>query len=629
MAGNKKKKDLPITGILIAVVVVLVVCVAVLGWMVLTKESSESSEKGQEQTVETGTIEKKAAAEKGQEMAGQSENMSEDGANSSGAKDQMGASGETEPESKSEEEGESEAESKPEDAGVPETDIGSETAALSESEAESEKESESETEAEEKLVVAIDPGHQGSWIDMSDTEPNGPGSSEMKAKASTGTQGTFSGKPEYELNLEISLLLRDELEQRGYEVILTREDNDTAISNAERAQMAYEQGGDIYVRIHANGSEDSGVSGALAMVPSSSNPYVGYLAEDSYLLADCILNAYCSKASFQSLGIQYYDNMTGINWSQLPVMILEMGFMTNQSDDLRMADASVQPLMAEGIADGIDRYFTEKGMKEQEVSAEAKAKMDALLEQLGEDLVYPATEQGEKWAVSIKNLDTGAYGSLDGDQQMKSASIIKVFIMAAIYDRVCYPSSEERHITFAESYDGELKQLITDMITVSDNDAANTLIERLGGGDAQAGMAVVNQFCEENGYTATSLGRKFLDPNPSGDNYTSADDCCRLLESIYNGTCVGPEASAKMYEYLKNQTRRNKIPAGLSDTTAAAANKTGELAGEYGDYVENDIAVVEDGDSAYVLCVMSEELNDNGSAIERIASISRAVYELR
>lgn len=212
---------------------------------------------------------------------------------------------------------------------------------------------------EREWTVAIDPGHQGSWVDMSEKEPNGPGSTEMKAMATTGTQGKYSGKPEYELNLEVSLLLREELEKRGYRVILTREDNDKAISNAQRAEYAYEEGGDIYVRIHANGSDHSGVSGALAMVPSPSNLYVGELAEESYRLAEAILNAYCEKASFSSLGIQYYDNMTGINWSKLPVMILEMGFMTNQTDDLRMADPEIQRLMAEGIADGIDQYFTE------------------------------------------------------------------------------------------------------------------------------------------------------------------------------------------------------------------------------------------------------------------------------
>ncbi|MDY3249636.1 MAG: serine hydrolase [Candidatus Choladocola sp.] len=597
---KRKNRDFPVTAFLAVAVVVLIVCASFLGWSVLKMENSGNREKlsSQEQSKNReGSLEQ----EEQTEAAESSEAFPE---------------GET-----SELVTEAVTESLTEESTAAETEKDTET------ESETETETESETEAE-KLVVAIDPGHQGSWVDMSEKEPNGPGSTEMKAKATTGTEGRYSGKKEYELNLEVSLLLRDELEERGYRVILTREDHDTAISNAERAQLAYEEGGDIYVRIHANGSDDSGVRGALAMVPSPNNPYVGSLAEDSYLLADCILSSYCSKASFDSQGIQYYDNMTGINWSKLPVMILEMGYMTNESDDLRMADESVQKLMAEGIADGIDAYFVKKGMKEKEVSKEAESRMAALMETLGEDEVYPVMEQGENWAVSLKDLDTEAEGDINGDIQMKSASVIKVFIMAAIYDRVCYPSSEDRRITINESYDGELKQLITDMITVSDNTAANTLLERLGGGDAASGMQVVNQFCAENGYMNTAVGRKFLEENPSGDNYTSANDCRDLLERIYRGTCVCPEASAKMYEYLKQQTRTNKIPAGLSGTDAVSANKTGELAGEYGDYVENDIAIVESGDSAFILCVLSQDLQDNGSAISRISEIAGKVYNV-
>lgn len=518
-----------------------------------------------------------------------------------------------------------------------ETEASEETEMLSEpntelvSEAETESETESETaepETEaEKLTVAIDPGHQGSWVDMSALEPSAPGSSEMKAKATTGTEGRFSGKKEYELNLEVSLLLQEELEARGYEVIMTREDHDTAISNSERALMAYEEGGDIYVRIHANGADDSSVRGALAMVPSASNAYVGDLAEDSYSLAECILDGYCTKASFDSLGIQYYDNMTGINWSRLPVMILEMGFMTNESDDLRMADPAVQAQMAEGIADGIDAYFVKKGMRHQEATPEAQAQADTIMEILGEEYIYPSQDSGETWAVSLIDLNTGAQAAINGDVSMKSASVVKAFILAAVYDRVCYPTSAERQIFITENFDGELKQLLTDMITVSSNEAANTLIERLGGGDTAVGMAVVNQFCEEHGYTETHLGRLFLEADPTDDNYVSANDCSRLMASIYNGTCVNQEASAKMYEYFKNQTRISKIPAGLNGTGAVSANKTGELCGEYGDYVENDIAVIEAADSNYVLSVLSASLRDNGAGAEQIAAISRTVYE--
>ena len=96
------------------------------------------------------------------------------------------------------------------------------------------------------------------------------------------------------------------------------------------------------------------------MVPSASNPYVGYLASDSYLLGECILDEYCKAASFQNLGIQYYDNMTGINWSTVPVTILEMGFMTNESEDYAMQDSQMQEKMVQGIADGIDSYFEVK-----------------------------------------------------------------------------------------------------------------------------------------------------------------------------------------------------------------------------------------------------------------------------
>lgn len=206
-------------------------------------------------------------------------------------------------------------------------------------------------------IVGIDPGHQSENIDMSATEPNGPGSSTMKAKASTGTSGSFSGLPEYQLNLNVSLLLRDILEQRGYQVVMTRTDNDTAISNKERAELVASKGAEICVRIHANGDDSSGVSGALTMCPSQQNPYVSSLYDSSNRLSRCIIDSYCAATGFQNRGIIYTDSMTGINWSTIPVTIVEMGFMTNQNDDLKMADSAFQQTMAEGIVNGIDAYF--------------------------------------------------------------------------------------------------------------------------------------------------------------------------------------------------------------------------------------------------------------------------------
>ena len=207
------------------------------------------------------------------------------------------------------------------------------------------------------ILIAIDPGHQSWEIDMSATEPNAPGSSVMKAKATTGTAGTFSGTYEYDLNLDISLRLRELLEQQGFSTLLTREDNETAISNAERATMANDAGADILLRIHANGSEDPSASGALALVPSADNAYVGSLSAKSADLAQTILSAYCEATGMKNLGLQYNDTMTGINWSAQPVVILEMGFMTNEHDDLAMAQDAFRQTMAEGIAEGVNAYF--------------------------------------------------------------------------------------------------------------------------------------------------------------------------------------------------------------------------------------------------------------------------------
>lgn len=206
-------------------------------------------------------------------------------------------------------------------------------------------------------IIGIDPGHQSESVDMSAPEPNDPGSSEMKAKCTSGTQGTYSGVPEYQLNLEVSLQLKDELEQRGYQVVMTRTDNETAISNMERAQYAAAQGAEIYVRIHANGDDSHTASGALTMSPSQNNPYIPQLFEQSDRLSRCIIDSYCAATGFQNLGIQYTDTMTGINWSTVPVTILEMGFMTSQNDDLKMNDAEFQKTMVQGIANGIDSYF--------------------------------------------------------------------------------------------------------------------------------------------------------------------------------------------------------------------------------------------------------------------------------
>lgn len=205
------------------------------------------------------------------------------------------------------------------------------------------------------IVVVIDPGHQLRGDNTK--EPNGPGSSVMKARVTSGTTGVATGVAEYILNLDVSLKLKTELENRGYTVYMTRSVHEINISNKERAEYATSVNADIAVRIHGNGSTNPSVCGAETYGPSASNPYVSHLSNASMSLSRCIIDAYCAATGFKNRGARTSDTMTGINWSSVPVTIVELGYMSNAEEDRKMQDAAMQNNMVQGIANGIDAYF--------------------------------------------------------------------------------------------------------------------------------------------------------------------------------------------------------------------------------------------------------------------------------
>lgn len=211
--------------------------------------------------------------------------------------------------------------------------------------------------------IGLDPGHQAKA--NYEREPVSPGSSETKAKVSSGTQGRFTGVAEYVINLQVALKLKAKLEALGATVVMTRETHDVNISNAERARMMNDANVDCWLRIHANGNDNPAVYGMETLVPKSGclNTADASVYEASVRLGQTLQSAAYASAATQpgfvtkDLGLSYRGDQTGFNWSSRPVCNIEMGYMTNETEDNMLTRDDYQERIAQGLANGFVSYF--------------------------------------------------------------------------------------------------------------------------------------------------------------------------------------------------------------------------------------------------------------------------------
>ena len=236
---------------------------------------------------------------------------------------------------------------------------------------------------------------------------------------------------------------------------------------------------------------------------------------------------------------------------------------------------------------------------------------DEAVQQAFEDFL---TANGGTWDLYYESLGTGAYAEAQSghaaDVRSVAASVIKLFVMGAVYDAV------QRGDLSHDAVYVDLKS----MITLSDNDACNRLVRLLGSGDAEKGIAAVNRYIQSLGCASTRMNRLMLQPGE--ENYVTARDCAAILRLIYEGSCVSKSASEEMLALLKAQTVNDRLPANLPQGVTVA-HKTGNLI----NLSCGDVGIVFTPSGDYILCVLSNYSQNDAATTAAIASLSRTVYD--
>ena len=208
------------------------------------------------------------------------------------------------------------------------------------------------------VKIGIDPGHQRVYDNTG--EPVAPGSNVKKQRVAGGTSGCRSHVMEYEVNLDVGLILMTMLTEAGAEVYITHDTLDVNISNKERAEFFNEHEVDLGIRLHCNKAKNRKSRGAVMLVPDQKHTA---FFDENCRAALTVLDHYCAVTGLpkhmKEGRLEIRDDQAGFNWCTRPIICIEMGYLSNEYDDALLSDPEFQILMAQGIFEGISAYFAE------------------------------------------------------------------------------------------------------------------------------------------------------------------------------------------------------------------------------------------------------------------------------
>ncbi|WP_237981570.1 N-acetylmuramoyl-L-alanine amidase [Bacillus thuringiensis] len=213
-------------------------------------------------------------------------------------------------------------------------------------------------EKQGKFLVVIDPGHQQKA--NLNLEPIGPGATTQKYKVTDGTTGVVTKKREAILVLEMAFILKEKLEAKGIQVLMTRTSQDVDISNKERATFANDYKANLFLRLHADGSENPNQSGFAVLTPAEGSPYTKEIYAESLQISQTIVNKMRENQQVKVNGIKFREDLSGFNWAKVPGVLLELGFMSNPEEDKKLSDPQYVNSLLQSVTDSVDEYRKSK-----------------------------------------------------------------------------------------------------------------------------------------------------------------------------------------------------------------------------------------------------------------------------